>query len=53
MDRIRLRGYVGIPLIGRTTTWTRVGAETGSAEASDDEARDGRAAAGRRDAQVG
>jgi uncharacterized protein (DUF2147 family) len=26
-DRIRLRGYVGIPLIGRTTTWTRVGAE--------------------------
>ena len=26
-DRVRLRGYVGIPLIGRTTTWTRVGAE--------------------------
>ncbi len=26
-DRIRLRGYVGIPLIGRTTMWTRVGAE--------------------------
>jgi uncharacterized protein (DUF2147 family) len=26
-DRIHLRGYVGIPLIGRTTTWTRVGAE--------------------------
>jgi uncharacterized protein (DUF2147 family) len=25
-DRIHLRGYVGIPLIGRTTTWTRVGA---------------------------
>jgi uncharacterized protein (DUF2147 family) len=27
-DRLRLRGYVGIPLIGRTTTWTRVGAES-------------------------
>jgi uncharacterized protein (DUF2147 family)/peptidoglycan/LPS O-acetylase OafA/YrhL len=26
-DRVRLRGYVGIPLIGRTTTWTRVGTE--------------------------
>lgn len=26
-DRIRLRGYIGVPLIGRTTTWTRVGAE--------------------------
>ena len=26
-DRARLRGYVGIPLLGRTTTWTRVGAE--------------------------
>jgi uncharacterized protein (DUF2147 family) len=23
-DRLRLRGYVGIPLVGRTTTWTRV-----------------------------
>jgi uncharacterized protein (DUF2147 family) len=27
-DRLRLRGYVGVPLIGRTTTWTRVGAES-------------------------
>jgi glucans biosynthesis protein C len=26
-DRVRLRGYVGIPLLGRTTTWTRVAAE--------------------------
>jgi len=26
-DRLRLRGYVGVPLLGRTTTWTRVGAE--------------------------
>jgi len=26
-DRIHLRGYVGIRLIGRTTTWTRVGRE--------------------------
>ena len=26
-DRVRLRGYLGIPLLGRTTTWTRVGAE--------------------------
>ncbi len=26
-DRLLLRGYVGIPLLGRTTTWTRVGAE--------------------------
>jgi uncharacterized protein (DUF2147 family) len=27
-DRLRLRGYVGVPVIGRTTTWTRVGAES-------------------------
>jgi uncharacterized protein (DUF2147 family) len=27
-DRLRVRGYVGIPLLGRTTTWTRVGAES-------------------------
>jgi len=26
-DRLRLRGYVGIPLVGRTTMWTRVGTE--------------------------
>ncbi|HEU0305086.1 MAG TPA: DUF2147 domain-containing protein, partial [Gaiellaceae bacterium] len=26
-DRLRLRGYVGIPLLGRTTTWTRVGVQ--------------------------
>jgi uncharacterized protein (DUF2147 family) len=26
-DRLRLRGYVGIRLLGRTTTWTRVGTE--------------------------
>jgi uncharacterized protein (DUF2147 family) len=27
-DRLLVRGYVGIPLIGRTTTWFRVGTET-------------------------
>ena len=26
-NRLRLRGYVGIPLLGRTTTWIRMGAE--------------------------
>ena len=26
-DIVELRGYVGIPLIGRTTRWFRVGAE--------------------------
>src|SRR5262249_9203321 len=26
-NRLRLRGYVGIPIIGRTTSWLRVGAE--------------------------
>jgi glucans biosynthesis protein C len=26
-DRLRLRGYLGIRLLGRTTTWTRVGTE--------------------------
>jgi glucan biosynthesis protein C len=26
-DRLRLRGYVGVPLLGRTTSWLRVGAE--------------------------
>jgi uncharacterized protein (DUF2147 family) len=26
-NRLRLRGYVGVPLIGRTTTWLRVGSE--------------------------
>jgi glucans biosynthesis protein C len=26
-DRVHLRGYVGVPLFGRTATWIRVGAE--------------------------
>jgi len=26
-DRLRVRGYLGIRLLGRTTTWIRVGAE--------------------------
>lgn len=26
-DRLHLRGYLGVPLIGRTATWIRVGAE--------------------------
>jgi uncharacterized protein (DUF2147 family) len=26
-DRLHLRGYVGLPLLGRTTTWIRVGSE--------------------------
>jgi uncharacterized protein (DUF2147 family)/fucose 4-O-acetylase-like acetyltransferase len=26
-DRVQLRGYVGVPLLGRTATWVRVGAE--------------------------
>ena len=26
-DRLYLRGYLGIPLVGRTTTWTRVHGE--------------------------
>jgi uncharacterized protein (DUF2147 family)/fucose 4-O-acetylase-like acetyltransferase len=26
-DRLRLRGYVGVPLFGRTATWLRVGSE--------------------------
>jgi uncharacterized protein (DUF2147 family) len=30
--RLQVRGYVGIPLIGRTTTWIRVGAETQSCQ---------------------
>ncbi|MDX2169947.1 MAG: acyltransferase family protein [Deltaproteobacteria bacterium] len=27
-DRLRLRGYLGVPLFGRTTTWLRVGSES-------------------------
>ena len=34
-DRLRLRGYVGIPLLGRTTTWTRVGTENRSCREDD------------------
>lgn len=26
-DRLHIRGYLGIPVLGRTTTWIRVGAE--------------------------
>jgi uncharacterized protein (DUF2147 family) len=26
-NRLRLRGYLGVPLLGRTTTWIRVGSE--------------------------
>ena len=26
-NRLELRGYVGVPLLGRTTTWFRVGSE--------------------------
>jgi uncharacterized protein (DUF2147 family) len=26
-DRLHLRGYLGVPLLGRTTTWIRVGSE--------------------------
>jgi uncharacterized protein (DUF2147 family) len=26
-NRLQLRGYIGVPLFGRTTTWIRVGAE--------------------------
>jgi uncharacterized protein (DUF2147 family) len=26
-NRLRLHGYVGLPLLGRTTTWIRVGSE--------------------------
>jgi uncharacterized protein (DUF2147 family) len=34
-DRLRLRGYVGIPLLGRTTTCTRVGTENRSCREDD------------------
>jgi glucans biosynthesis protein C len=27
-DRLHLRGYVGVPVLGRSTTWIRVGAES-------------------------
>ncbi len=27
-DRLNLRGYFGVPLLGRTTTWLRVGSES-------------------------
>jgi len=27
-DRLYLRGYLGVPVLGRTTTWIRVGAES-------------------------
>jgi uncharacterized protein (DUF2147 family) len=26
-NRAHLRGYIGVPLLGRTTTWIRVGSE--------------------------
>jgi uncharacterized protein (DUF2147 family) len=35
-DRLRLRGYLGVPLLGRTTTWLRVGSETRTCRRLDD-----------------
>jgi len=35
-DRIRIRGYVGLPIFGRTTTWIRVGAEQRTCTAAAD-----------------
>ncbi len=33
-DRLALRGYIGIPLIGRTTRWLRVGTEEATCHAN-------------------
>jgi uncharacterized protein (DUF2147 family) len=38
-DRIHLHGYVGVPLLGRTTTWLRVGAESRMCREHDAESR--------------
>jgi uncharacterized protein (DUF2147 family) len=34
-DRLEVRGYIGIPLIGRTTRWFRVGSEQAMCAAAD------------------
>ena len=34
LDRVRVRGYFGIRLLGRTTTWVRVGSESQCSEHS-------------------
>lgn len=33
-DRLRLRGYLGVPLFGRTATWLRVGSEARTCQES-------------------
>jgi len=40
-NRLRVRGYLGITLIGRTTTWIRVGAEQSVCEQHASTTRDG------------
>lgn len=35
-DRLELRGYIGLPLIGRTTRWFRVGTEEQTCRAHED-----------------
>ena len=38
-DRLQVRGYIGVPLLGRTTTWIRVGTENQMCRAHDSAAR--------------
>lgn len=56
-DRLRLRGYLGVPLFGRTTTWLRVGAEArtcqGRSASSDRRDSDDRVSSAGDDAREG
>jgi uncharacterized protein (DUF2147 family) len=52
-DRLRLRGYLGVPLFGRTATWLRVGSEARTCQERSASSADARVSSAGDDARAG